>query len=150
VCGARCADHEKVQNASAVLLHARSARCVRGGVRRRCAGALVRAAARMDGPLGLLRQASSSKARLDALEAWKVRARGAVMWRSGRADWRARIGGVRRAASRSLTPRAFEMPQALPEETKASRDQAAEACDLADTLLRDANWKARRGDFAAA
>lgn len=104
----------------------------------------------MDGPLGLLRQASNSKARLDALEAWKVRAGGGVAWRSGRAARRARIACVRCAASRSLTARAFEMPQALPEETKASRDQAAEACDLAETLLRDANWKARRRRCGAA
>ena len=101
----------------------------------------------MEGPLGLLRQASNSKARLDALEAWKVRrrAQGSPAQRRGGAaaahPAAARRGGPFADALRS---NASPPRQALGEETKLSRDQAAVACDLADTLLRDANWKARR------
>ena len=57
----------------------------------------------MEGPLGLLRQASNSKARLDALEAWKVRAGGRrAALCSGAAALQLRIRRVRVAAARSL------------------------------------------------
>ena len=55
---------------------------------------------------------------------------------------------LRRAPACSHTFR-FRTPakraQALPEEPRLSRDQAGQACDAAETLLRDNNWKARAG-----
>jgi hypothetical protein len=98
----------------------------------------------MEALLPALREAGSSKARLDTLDAWKAR--------RARQRQRQHGGGggagpaCAAAGAQCLTPATLLLrmraAQAAAEE-KLSRDQAAEVVELAEPFLRDNNCKVR-------